>query len=469
MRLYEFASFLFEYKRDITQQTLGDKLVNAAQRDQKQDINTILDALEQSDPSKKKQYVEWLARQYISGQFRLEDYPRINDVLTKFEHIKNKLQQKDINKYTFRSLEDAIDKEYNVELASDSDDKPVVSNNIPDVKVLYNGPLGNLSIPETEEASKMLGKGTKWCTAADKNNMFSYYSNSGPLYIWRDKSGEKYQFHFESLQFMDDKDDPIEHELLMYMRSKHPVLSKLFNKEEAKIAVDSGKSYEYAETVLDGRFEAGEAEIIKYPALACDYAIYIIKGRWPDAEEAIAVECPDKYIEDVLDGRRFKAYEDLLIERDYTADAMHYMREHYIQFKNGWPELEESILAVLYSSESAMAAVSYAIITGRRWTKAEDYIANDPLAAAKYAKKVIGGAWPEGEKSIASDSNAAFDYARYVVGPFPAGEKEIASSSEYSFRYATEVLHARFPAGEAAINSDSYYKHPYEAKFHKPK
>jgi hypothetical protein len=282
MKLTEFIIYLTEYKRDITKQKLGDKLIQAAKSDQNQDIETILNILESIDPTKNKQYVEWLSRQYINKQFRLEDANRVKDVLINFENIKRRLQQRDINRYTFHSLEDMIDKEMNVELKTDTDNL-----NIPNVKVLYNGPLGTLAIPETEEASCELGKGTKWCTAAKKDNAFNEYSDSGPLYIWKDKNGEKYQFNFPSMQFMDSRDRPIDHELLTYFRTKHPVLSKMFKEGEKKILQDPDLIYQYALEVKYDRWPEAEPYIMKDPAMSYNYSKDIIKDRWSEAEPYI--------------------------------------------------------------------------------------------------------------------------------------------------------------------------------------
>jgi hypothetical protein len=334
MKLTEFIIYLAEYKRDITKQKLGDKLIAAAQNDGNQDIETILNTLEEIDPTKNKQYVEWLSRQYINKQFRLEDANRVKDVLVNFENIKRQLQQRDINKYTFHSLEDMIDKEMNVELKTDSD-----NFNIPNVKVLYNGPLGTLAIPETEEASCELGKGTKWCTAAKKDNMFNHYSSNGPLYIWKDKNGEKYQFQFPSVQFMDSRDRPVDHELLTYFRTKHPVLSKLFKEGEKEIPRDPETLYRYASDKIKDRWPEAESIIIEDLWFSYVYARNVIKGRWPEAEPYIMVDPEIAY--------------------DYAVNVI----------KGRWPE-------------------------------AEPYIMDSPTAAAQYARYVIKNRWPEAEPSI---------------------------------------------------------------------
>ena len=329
MRLFEFTQVLLEYNRNITQQKLGDKLVAAATRDRKQDIDTILNTLEQIDPTQNKQYTEWLCKQYISGKFRLEDYPQVNDVLVKFGQVKNRLQQRDINKYTFHSLEDAMDEIYNAELnanASTNNDLDSSINNIPNLEILYNGPFGYLVSPETKEAAQIIGAGTKWCTSAEKNNKFDTYAESGPLYIWKNKNGEKYQFYFgDDMEFSDSKNRAVEPELLEYFRNKHPILSKFFKKQEASIASDPRAAVEYAVYVIKGRWPEAEASIATDPRAAVDYAMYVIKGRWPETEASIATD--------------------------------------------------------------PRAAASYAInILNRRWPETEASIATDPRAAALYAK-----------------------------------------------------------------------------------
>ena len=300
MRLFEFSTHLFEYKRDITINKLGDKLVARATSDRKQPIEEILDVLEKIDPTKNKQYTEWLATQYIKNQFRLEDYPRVADVLVKFENAKSRLQQKDINKYTFQSLENEMDKVYNTELASTTDREHTAKSDntstfpvVPDTEVLYNGPLGQLSIPKTEAASCELGRGTKWCTAAARNNQFDNYSSNSPLYVWRDKNGEKYQFYFgiggDSVpQFMDSKDNPISPALLNQFRTTHPILSKLFKREESQIMKNLRAATDYATNVIHGRWPEAEPYIMKdagWPSVY--YAKNFIKGRWPEAEPYI--------------------------------------------------------------------------------------------------------------------------------------------------------------------------------------
>jgi hypothetical protein len=66
-------------------------------------------------------------------------------------------------------------------------------------------------IPKTQEASCAYGRGTRWCTASTgSRNYFDQYNRQGPLYvIINRKTQDKFQFHFESGQFMDSDDNSV--------------------------------------------------------------------------------------------------------------------------------------------------------------------------------------------------------------------------------------------------------------------
>ena len=63
-------------------------------------------------------------------------------------------------------------------------------------------------------ASCELGSGTAWCTATGQTDTwFKDYIKDGPIYVIINKSDpkDKYQFHYESNQFMDKNDLDIFH------------------------------------------------------------------------------------------------------------------------------------------------------------------------------------------------------------------------------------------------------------------
>jgi hypothetical protein len=95
------------------------------------------------------------------------------------------------------------------EPTSKSDEKRQIKNE--EIEKVFEDEDFLIMIPKTERASCLIGKGTQWCTAADKsNNMFNSYNNQGPLYVIIDKdNNNKYQLHFETNQLMDAEDRSI--------------------------------------------------------------------------------------------------------------------------------------------------------------------------------------------------------------------------------------------------------------------
>lgn len=345
---------LLEYKRDITIEKMGNKLMARAQENNEKvkKVEQILDDLEKADPTKNKQYVEWLCRQYIKGQFRLEDYPRVKLALERFGQVKQRLPlaERDVGRYDFNKLEDKVDELFDVKLKDENEE-----GEIEGLKVLYDGPLGLLGIPTSREAACAVGSGTKWCTAASNNNLFSRYNKDGPLFYWKDKSGQKYQFHFASNQFMNSKDQFIGNELFKKFRTEHPVLKKLFAQQEKEIL----------KTANDLTIEA--------------YANRV--GGWPEAEQSI-------------------------LSNENLNAAVGWAR----RVKKGrWKEAEPFI------AKNPKTAFEYAntVINGR-WEEAEKALLTDPAIAARYAIQVLRGRWKEAEKVIVKDDMASALYANAV-------------------------------------------------------
>ena len=351
MKIFEL---LLEYRRDVTQQKLAKEL-DAIAKTANTTPDNVLTQVEAIDPTKNKQYVLWLIKQLAQNQFELTDADTVHKMLNGFDKLKGRLpqHQRDVGQLDYRTLAGIVNNAHHAELgttgAVSSQTFPVV----PDSKVLYNGPLGQLSIPETEAASCELGRGTKWCTAANKDNKFEDYNEMGPLYVWRDKNGEKYQIHFDAREVTDSSNRRLTNTEILQLR-KHPILSKLFAKEESSM-LSQGDSMPLAR-----------------------YAAYMIKGRWPEAEEMIAKE---------------------------SRAAFSYART---VLKQRWPEAEPVIM------KEPMVAVDYAaeIIRGR-WPEAEANILKSPIAAADYAILVLKAPWPEAESAIRRDRDAWARYSHY--------------------------------------------------------
>lgn len=106
--------------------------------------------------------------------------------------------------------------------------------------VLHNGEKWFIFQPLSEKAACYLGVSTEWCTTwgpyslnkkhKDRSNQFRNYSSKGPLFIMVNKNDfdDKYQFHFETNQFMDKNDRRIDTSLFFSDKNKLEVLYYFF-------------------------------------------------------------------------------------------------------------------------------------------------------------------------------------------------------------------------------------------------
>ena len=179
-------------------------------------------------------YSKWLFRLYrelpIVERFVEEDLPKATAYLKAFDRYKGRLPEnkRDINVYRglpdlYLGIKPFIDR-----------DKPITKMEvIRDIKAgaekVYEDERWLVVIPHTKEAACLYGAHTQWCTAGRENNFFEAYDKQGNLYINIDKqNNRKYQFHFESRQFMDETDKPIEKDILEFIGATNAL--KMFYK-----------------------------------------------------------------------------------------------------------------------------------------------------------------------------------------------------------------------------------------------
>ena len=239
---------LLEYSRDITANKYGDKIIAAFQKFPRQTfintpvialragirdpnwlieensqtiIDVILDYIESKDPTPNKKYTQWLVRSWVSSgdngvQYAtpLENLNR-NNLLAAYEIGKNKnkieLEHRDINRFkSWTAFEHTILTNYDIrEFMKTEEPKNRGEYNeldFPDVRIV---------VPKDVTAACYYGRGTRWCTASTEGkNYFDEYNRQGPLYIMLPKnpqySGEKYQIHPDSGQFMNEEDEPVD-------------------------------------------------------------------------------------------------------------------------------------------------------------------------------------------------------------------------------------------------------------------
>jgi hypothetical protein len=239
----KITQIILEYNRQTTATNYGAKLIAAANKDrsyrelqqlQQADVDErylddILNRLESADPTKNKEYTQALANLYSKGGLKMEDVnSTLSDYLVKFHKLKNKKMipspRNDFMGYTnigdFYSVVD----EYPDVQAGQQDRG--------DAKEVYKDADLRIIKPADQTAACYYGQGTRWCTAAQNNNMFNTYAKKGELYIIIPTkpahTGEKYQFHFETKQFMDEKDHRAN---LSELRQRYPQLADIFAKQ----------------------------------------------------------------------------------------------------------------------------------------------------------------------------------------------------------------------------------------------
>lgn len=165
-------------------------------------------------------YGKWLLSLFNSGKLTNEGH--VNDLLKRFESVKNNLKQRDIMRYkSLEEVDDMLNNEDSYKDLSKRQELRQVQKAVHKTDVnkeaskVFEDSKWEVWVPHTYKASCKLGRGTTWCTASTESD---YYYNrykqryGGEYYILINKQNpeEKYQFHFESNQFMDADDSPVD-------------------------------------------------------------------------------------------------------------------------------------------------------------------------------------------------------------------------------------------------------------------
>jgi hypothetical protein len=243
-----------------------------------QNIETLTP--EQMEIVKVGKYTQWLLKNFLkptfegevevgSSQYKkmtkeykdrfLEDLYKVTDDLKKFERFKGQLPQesRDIAKLTPDSLFGLV-KDFKLEKTKGSKqekEEAKLSYQYPGSTVAFRGP--NWTVVKIEDQSE-LGKNaacffggyheadmgeTRWCTSSPGLNYFDSHIKQGPLYVIlpnnADKLGQKtglpqerYQWHFQSNQFMDREDRRVN--IIEMLQGKLSELREFFKPEFAR-------------------------------------------------------------------------------------------------------------------------------------------------------------------------------------------------------------------------------------------
>lgn len=335
----------------------------------KLDVVDIVIALEKMDPSKNLQYVPWLAKQLINEQFKLEDTVRVKTVLENFDKLKPRMEQRDINQYRYHELAKVINDLVQPVIGEKEAKKytgtfPVVGN----TKVLYNGPYGQLAIPKTAQAARLLGAGTQWCTTQKEH--FESYNSSGPLHVWRDRNGRKYQFQITKHQYhidihnaRDEIISPDEYKKFLV----HPVVGQILEEQEAKI-LERMKKQAMGARSLSGIGGIGFAGLGGY-------------RRVVDPVQQAEID------------RVFQLTEFVKSKTGINIKHVKSLRT----YPGGFDGFCQDILA-------------------EEWAKIEPWMAKGPRSSLEYAQHVKKGRWIEQEPLIAKHAVSWTMYSREILG-----------------------------------------------------
>jgi hypothetical protein len=220
-RMQELAGIILEAKME----DLYDKYFSDIPReDFDKIINTVPDiSKERNDYKGMRVMSNWLINLYRKGSLKIEDLYKAKEYLTLYYRNINDLLKNnnaDIKLDNYKDLPSLFNlvRDYKGSEKPDSveDEKELITNkyflNNGQAEKIYEDSAWLVVSPKTLEASKFYGCTSEWCTLFP--DMFNTYSSQGPLYIIIDKNNlnntmnpnRRYQFHFESEQYMNMDD-----------------------------------------------------------------------------------------------------------------------------------------------------------------------------------------------------------------------------------------------------------------------
>jgi len=252
----KISELLFEYNEQRLINDFGNKLLMKVKSDitapKTDNPEVIIKDIAKEDPTPNKELTFWLVNNYANtkktptgeyGHTTTQLINRYEDIasraipnLLKFKVLARKpnlvppLPTKDINQIQgLLALEDIVEKYEEKKTVSNKElmEKQEASfYKTKEAELIYNDANIKVVVPKTKAASIFFGKGTRWCTAAAKNNVFAAYNKQGPLYVVIIKGTQKkYQFHYKSDQFMNETDKSINPNKLA---DKYPILWRIF-------------------------------------------------------------------------------------------------------------------------------------------------------------------------------------------------------------------------------------------------
>jgi hypothetical protein len=298
-------------------------------------------------------YSKLLLSFYQKGTLQIEDLVKAKEYLGYVYQHRISL---DIN--SLRSLADLYKVVQKYIIEDTLDFKEIINALTIDVdyKLLHEGEDWSFYQPLTEKGASYLGFGTEWCTTwgkhclnkkhRDRDNYFQTHHNKGPLFIIMNKINpiDKYQFHFESNQYMDKMDRRI-------------------NLSEFWFGKDEVKFYFFPSLVRETSKEEVESEVKRISILPDEDGMEIIKKSigvinnplvnaiLTNDEDALE----DLIVDDSRDGSVYINNGRLIIQVDKLSGDAEGVEKSIDQYRyegsNGWEFVHSDIENKYYEQE----------------------------------------------------------------------------------------------------------------------
>lgn len=280
-------------------------------------------------------YVEWLVKNIRDKKIAEEDTTKIKTLLEKFKRLKNSPAFKekhstDINRYDPTSLFEALD---GFGDSKKQDVRDLKSKGRDGAAIVYQDDDWIVYRVTKKEEAVTLGSGTNWCTAASASTA-NHYLKDGPLWIFYKQSQPYAQLHIESNQLMNRADKDFRKGKMVRDQALYDVMEKIqdpamkayvakllpmVHPSERYLSILKTKAPGVIQSALKNmmidRFPTLEPEIfdlalgedfisaylshfratdpevekaiVNKPAWSSVYALYVLKKRWPEAENLI--------------------------------------------------------------------------------------------------------------------------------------------------------------------------------------
>ena len=208
------------------------------------DVSNFIHFIFDADITKGK-YARFLIEAFLNDKFLEEDLigglnSTVGQAIHLFHKHKNKLPLEHRSVYAFNQetgealyqspgdLWNSV-KQYQGELSGKELKREEQDKIYRETEFIYKDEETGFQIvsPLTKESAQWWGKGTRWCTSAEKYNMFWSYAKDSPLFILLMPNGDKLQLwkYNKKIQFMDEADKIVS---LKYIEQHWNVLESVY-------------------------------------------------------------------------------------------------------------------------------------------------------------------------------------------------------------------------------------------------